>query len=54
VQAAEGGAGSNELYGEAGNDTLLAWTPDDLLGGSPDFDLCRATSTAALLSCEKR
>jgi serralysin len=50
----EGGDGSNELYGEAGNDTLLTWTSINLLDGGPDTDLCTATSTATLISCENQ
>jgi serralysin len=50
----EGGDGSNELYGEAGNDTLLTWTSINLLDGGPDTDLCRATPTATLISCENQ
>jgi serralysin len=50
----EGGDGSNELYGEAGDDTLMTWTVSNLLDGGADIDLCHATPTATLISCENQ
>lgn len=46
--------GRNKLYGEAGQDTLTTWNSDNnLVDGGAHADLCQATRTDILISCEQ-